>query len=113
MNLILTLFGITALGGLCLGVLRMKKIEFPVLISFGHGGLALVSLVLLLQQVFNNDVNDYTKLSALLFVCAALGGLFAVSFHLRKKDLPPIILAGHGGLAVVAYLLLLKGSDFL
>ena len=113
MDLLVILFGVTALGGAFLGTLRMRKTAFPVFISFGHGALAALCVTLLLLQVINYEVNIFIKLSALLFLCAAMGGLFAVSFHLRGKDLPRGILFSHAGLAIVAFLFLITGHYFI
>jgi hypothetical protein len=42
-----------------------------------------------------------------LFVAAALGGLYLVSHHMRQKPLPNGVIVIHGLVAVVAFLVLL------
>ena len=43
-----------------------------------------------------------------LFVVAAIGGFTLLSFHLRKRSLPIPLMLVHGGVAVVAFLVLLS-----
>jgi hypothetical protein len=44
-----------------------------------------------------------------LFVAAALGGFFLVSFHVRRQRLPSAVVVVHALVAVSAFLLLLAG----
>lgn len=106
----IVLFGIAAVGGLALATLRFKGKEFPMPLSLLHGVIAASGLVTLILYVLNNTVASIVTLALILFVVAALGGFVAFTFHLRKKQLPIPLMLIHAAVAVLAYILLLKGA---
>ena len=103
MTLPIVLFGITALGGAFLGILRFQGKPFPMAVSVIHGLVAAAGLVTLTIAVVGNEVHSLVRYSLILFLVAALGGFVAFSFHLRKKELPIPLMLIHAAAAVVAY----------
>lgn len=103
------LFGLAALGGLLMAVIRWRGAPRPPdWLAMGHGLLAAAGLTLLIHAAVTSDVPALAQLSLGLFVVAALGGaLLNLRFHARQLALPKAWIAGHALLAVVAYGLLL------
>ena len=77
-----------------------------------HGVAAAAALVILLWAVVQTGAGGAGGAVAWalgLFVAAALGGFFLVSFHVRKRRLPSPVVVIHALVAVAAFLLLLGG----
>lgn len=53
-------------------------------------------------------VGTMPTVALVLFLLVAIGGFTLLSFHLRKKSLPIPLILVHGGVAVVAFLMLLS-----
>jgi len=105
------LFAIAALGGLTMAVMHFRgKTPPPVALALLHGAFAASGIVVLLLAVW--PVFSGRAAWALgLFVLAALGGFtLALGFHRRGKPLPSGLVAGHGVLAVIAFLILLTAA---
>jgi hypothetical protein len=102
------LFAIAALGGLTMAVMHFRgRTPPPVALAMLHGAFAASGLVALTLAVWPH-FSGRAALALGLFVLAALGGFtMAVGFHRRGKPLPSGLVAGHGALAVIAYLILL------
>ncbi len=104
------LFAIAATGGLVLVALRMRGENPPLVIAMAHGALAASGLVALALPVLSGQAGGQVRTAFILFVVAALGGFFLLSFHLRKKLIPLPVAAVHALLAVTAFGLLLLRS---
>jgi glucose uptake protein GlcU len=72
-----------------------------------HGMLAGTGVLLLLLGVWDIGFGTTHTWALVLFVAAALGGLYLVSHHMRQKPLPNGVIVIHGLVAVVAFLVLL------
>lgn len=104
------LFGVAALGGVMLAILRLRERPLPLPLSLVHGAVAALALVWLIVAAFTQPVPGAVWLALALFVVVALGGFLSFSYHLRGLSLPKPLLFIHGGAAVVAYGLLLYGT---
>lgn len=103
------LFTIAALGGATLLAVRAKSGENPpTALALVHGGAAAAALVALLVPVATSEVSTTTLVATGLFVVAALGGFALFASHLRGKRISIPIVLVHGGVAVVAFVLLLS-----
>ena len=110
MILSLILFAISAAGGAVLALLRIKSTELPPMaLALVHGGVGAAALVSLLVQVIGGTAPDIARIALVVLFVAAIGGFVLFSFHLRKKPLPIGLVCGHGLIAVVGFVLLLKG----
>lgn len=105
----LIVFALAAVGGLVLLRLHVKHDDAPLGLAALHGLLAATGLVLLLWFVLQNGASGLLWASVALFVVAALGGFVLITKHLRGESLPNGLMYGHGGAAVVAFILLLIG----
>jgi uncharacterized membrane-anchored protein len=104
------LFAIAALGGLAMAYIHFKKDRNPPgALAALHGVLAATALVILLWVVVQTSVSASITWALGLFVVAALGGFFLVSYHIRKQRLPSPVVVIHALVAVVAFALLLVG----
>lgn len=103
------LFALAAIVGLYMGVLHSRgRTPPPVLAAVLHGVLAVSAVVLLLLGVMQVGLGATVHSWSLgFFVIAALGGLYLVSFHIRRKPLPGGVIVIHGLIAVIAFLILL------
>jgi hypothetical protein len=105
----LVLFAIAAVGGATLAVMRLTNRPLPLALALGHGAIAATGLVVLIAAVVGAAaVGTMLAAALVLFVIAAIGGFTLLSFHLRKKSLPIPLMLLHGGVAVVAFLVLLS-----
>jgi len=101
------LFAIAAVGGLSLASLKFLGKSLPMPLAFAHGAFAAAGLVTLIIRVAGSAASTLLNVSLLLFVIVAAGGFTLFSFHLRKKELPALLIAVHGLGAVVSFVLLL------
>ena len=102
-------FAVAAVFGLYMAVQHFRGRTPPAAgVAITHGLLAVIAVVLLLLGVMNVGFGASVHTWALvLFVVAALGGLYIVSFHMRGRPLPGGVIVVHGLVAVVAFLILL------
>lgn len=105
----LVLFAIAAAGGLLLAYLRIADKPLPMPLALLHGALAAAGLIALALGALGGGAAQ-ARAALGLFVVAALGGFALFSFHVRKKPLPIAVVAVHGLVAVVAFLLLLASA---
>jgi hypothetical protein len=105
------LFVIAALAGATMAVMHFSgKTPPPVPLAVLHGVFAASGLVVLLLAVWPH-FSGRAVWALGLFVLAALGGFtLALGFHLRGKPLPSGLIAAHGALAVLAFLILLMAA---
>lgn len=104
------LFAIAALGGLTMAYIHFKQNRNPPgALAALHGILGASGLLVLLWAVMQSGAAGAIAWALGLFVAAALGGFYLVSFHIRGLRLPSPVVLIHGAVAVVAFLLLLAG----
>jgi len=104
------LFAIAALGGLTMAYIHFKQDRNPPgALAALHGVAAATALVILLWAVVQTGAGGALAWSLGLFVVAALGGFFLVSYHIRKRRLPSPVVVIHALVAVAAFVLLLGG----
>ena len=110
MNVAAILFGIAALGGIIMAMIRLSGRDYPpAFLAVVHGLFAAAGLVALLMAVFAPGVAASFKIALVLFVVAALGGFWLVSYHLKRQALPIGLMVIHALVAVVAFVILLVG----
>jgi hypothetical protein len=108
LTIVAVIFGVTVLGGLALGIRHFRGQGLPLPLALAHGAAAAVGgLVTFGGGVVKALANGYAGADLGLFVLAALGGFFLLSFHLRKLRLPSPIVVIHALVALAAFGLLL------
>ena len=102
------LFALAAIGGLAMAYIRIRTNSNPPgALAALHGIAAATALVILLWAVVQSSVGTVGAWALGLFVAAALGGFYLVSFHVRKQRLPVPVVVVHGLVAAAAFVLLL------
>jgi hypothetical protein len=81
----------------------------PAALAALHGVVAATALLILIWGVVQSGGSVLLYWALGLFVAAALGGFFLVSFHVRRQRLPSAVVVVHALVAVSAFLLLLAG----
>jgi glucose uptake protein GlcU len=110
MNVAAILFAIAALGGIIMAMIRLSGRDYPpAFLAVVHGLFAAAGLVALLMAVFAPGVATSFKIALVLFVVAALGGFWLVSYHFKRQALPIPLMVIHALVAVVAFIILLVG----
>ncbi len=96
----IVLFLLAALGGLMMafGIFNGAKPKPP--LAVGHGLLAATALVLALLVAIAPGAATLVKYGVAVLVLAALGGAFLLSFHLRDRPHPRLVVVLHALLAV-------------
>ena len=102
------LFGIAALGGVAMGLIRFTSGgNPPSWLAMLHGFLAGAGLTLLAYAVVTMRVPPFATLALLLFAVGAIGGIILnLHYHLREIPLPKWLVVVHAGITVLAFLLL-------
>ena len=104
------LLAIAALGGLTLAVISFKK-QPPPSLAMLHGLLAGAAVTLLLYAYFTVGLPTLACWALLLFLLAALGGVYLnLGFHMKNLALPKGIIAAHAVLAVAGFCMLLLAA---
>lgn len=113
LTIALILFLVAAGVGAAMAVQRLQGQPTPSTgVALAHGGVAAVALVLaIVGALGDTTISGLVWWAVALFVVAALGGaaLF-LGFHLRDRELPVALVLGHGGLALVAFVILLAAA---
>ena len=73
-----------------------------------HGLFAVAGVILLLLGVLEVGWGTVHSWALILFVAAALGGLYLVSHHARGVALPSPVVVIHGLVAAIAFLILVS-----
>ncbi len=109
MKTALALLTITALGGVAMAVTRLgRNANPPSWLAMLHGLLAGSALTLLLYAYFTVGLPALAGWALLLFLAAALGGVYLnLGYHAKAVLLPKAIVVVHAVIAVVGYVLLL------
>lgn len=101
----LILFLIAALLGVYLLTYVLQGKETPKGITFTHGPMAAIALLLLIIYAFMHQPAPW--LSVVIFILAALGGFVLFYRDLTGKSLPMGLALGHGLLAIIGFVSLL------
>ena len=107
---ILVLFAAVAVVGLTMAIGHFRGRSTPIVpLAVLHGLVAAAGLVWLLMIVVGPDeIGVGVKVALGLFLLAAVGGfILALGYHARKRRLSSRLILVHGGVAVVAFLVLL------
>jgi len=102
----IALFAIAAVLGVTILVNWLNKRDAPRGVVYSHGIVAAIALVLLIVYVVNNRSNAPTT-SLVLFVVAAIGGVYMFTRDLNHKNSPIAIAVLHALLAVGGFVALL------
>lgn len=103
--LIIGLFAVAAVIGILIFKNWLTSAKTSRTVVYLHGLFAATALVLLLFFVFRNNANAL-QTSFILFVIAALGGIYMFVRDLRGKFSPTWLAAVHAMLAVAGFLVL-------
>jgi len=107
MNIALALFALAAVAGLSMAVNHFRGRTPPAPpVAALHGIFAASGLVTLLLGVLQAGAAGGSRAALGLFLVAALGGFALLSFHLRGRKLPNVLVVGHALLAVAAFAIL-------
>jgi hypothetical protein len=102
------LFGVSALGGIVIAIMRFTGKETPPMaLALLHGAVAAAGLVALIVAVTGGSLPSQATIALGGFLIAALGGFFLFSFHLRRQALPIPVVVIHGLVAVASFVILL------
>jgi len=100
-------FGLAAMGGATMLVLRLQQKALPMPLAVLHGLGAATGLVCLVVAVAGGSAPRLATYALIGFAGAALGGFYLFSIHLRGKSHPVALILGHGSVAVASFVLLL------
>jgi len=104
----LVVFAVAALGGATLAYMRIVKKDVSLPLAIVHGVFAASGLVLLILGLTGGaGAGSGIKLALGIFLVAAIGGFTLISYHLRSRPLPVPLVLVHGGVAAVAFVILL------
>jgi hypothetical protein len=110
MLLAVLLFGVAAIGGVIMALMRVSGREIPPLwLALVHGVIAASGLVSLIISVAVTASHLPALIALSGFIVAALGGFALFSFHLRRKALPLPLVGVHALVAVLSFGILLWG----
>lgn len=102
------LFAAAIAGGVMMTVLRLRgRKRPPNWLALLHGIGAGAGLVVLLIAALGPGIPGWGRISLAVFLLTALGGFGLLSYHMRGRALPVSLIAVHGVVAVVAFVLLL------
>ncbi len=102
----LALFAVAAVLGLIAALPALKGKTPPLVVALLHGAAGASGLVALALSALGPTASGSSRVSLLLFVGAALGGFVLIARHFKKKPLPGGLVLAHGGIAVLAFLVL-------
>lgn len=107
MTYAVALFAAAAVAGLSMAIGHFRGRTPPApLVAALHGVFAASGLLVLLLAVVRAGTVGAGRTALGLFLLAALGGFALLSFHLRGRKLPNVLVAGHALLAVCAFVIL-------
>jgi len=106
------LFAISAAGGLVMaGVRTFGDRNPPAWLAMLHGLLAGAGLTLLLFATFTVGLPRYAAWAVILFLLAAIGGVFLNLRYQEKRELlPKPVMYLHASVAVVGFILLIVAA---
>src|SRR5690554_6885077 len=101
----IALFALTAVLGLSILIKWLTNKEASRTVIYSHGIFAVIALLLLVVYAVQNPDN-FPKVSIILFVLAAIGGLYMFVLDLKKKASPLAITFIHALVAVGGFVTL-------
>jgi len=102
----IAIFALTAVLGLGILIKWLSKKDASRTVVYSHGIFAVIALLLLVLYSIQN-LDNFPKVSIILFVLAAIGGLYMFVLDLKKKASPLIITFIHALIAVGGFVTLL------
>lgn len=99
------IFALAAILGIYLINYIFKDKDTPKGVVMIHGAFAALGIVLLIIYFFSSHSSPV--LSLILFVLAAIGGFFMVWRDVTLRPVPKFVVAGHGLIAIVAFICLI------
>jgi hypothetical protein len=108
----IALFAIAAAGGLVMaGVRTFGERNPPAWLAMAHGLLAGAGLTLLLFAAFTVGLPRFAVWAVVLFVLAALGGVFLnLGYQEKRELLPKPVMYLHAAVAVAGFVLLIVAA---
>ena len=104
----LVLFGIAALGGVAMAVIRFRGAERPPTgFALLHGAFAAAGIIVLIVAMLSTPNPAQARTALVLFIVAALGGFYLFAQHVQKRALPIPVILVHALIAVIGFLILL------
>lgn len=102
------LFLIAATFGLIILTAILKNKPTPKAAVFAHGPIAATALILVILYYLNDHADHLLKISIVIFILAALGGLTMFTLDvIKKKPVPKLIAVIHPIAAVTALIILI------
>lgn len=99
------IFSLTAILGMLLLSYVLTNKDTPKGISFIHGPLGAIGIIILLVYAFIHNHSPIVSLT--LFILAALGGFMLIHRDITGKPLPYWLAIGHGLTALTGFIFLL------
>jgi len=105
----IVLFAVAAVGGITIVTLYKRgKLSLP--LALVHGAVAAAGVIVLIVAAVQGQTTTAGIVALVLFLIAALGGLYLIYSHLTKKMLPQAVIGIHAAVAIIAFLVLLFGG---
>jgi len=104
------LYVIAATGGLIMALRIFQEKPSPAILAILHLAFTGAGSLTLATFIFSGTVDSLFTLALVLYVIAALGGLFLGSFRFRDSYPPKAVVVIHAGVAVAGTLTLLMAS---
>lgn len=105
----LVCFAVAAVLGVTMAALYQKG-KLSLNLAAAYGLFAVIGLVLLIIAAAQGLLTTIGIVAMIVFILAAGGGAILIFNHLTKHALPKPLIAIHGCIAVIAFLLLLFGA---
>jgi hypothetical protein len=102
----LGLFAVGALVGLIMAARFFSGKMPPMLMPMLHGLFVVSGVVTLYLAISAGGLSQYATYALYIFLAAAVGGLYLVSFHLRGKAPPNGVIVVHALVAAAGFVLL-------
>jgi hypothetical protein len=112
METAVVIFAISAVGGIVMAGIRFGgKPHPPTWLAMLHGFLSAAALTLLIYAACTVGLPSLANVAIVLFVVAALGGVFMnLNFHWKMLPLPKWLVVVHALIAVAGFLCLLVAA---
>ena len=106
------LLAISAVGGLTMAGIRFGgKPRPPTWLAMLHGFLSAAAVTLLAYAAFTVGIPMVAQWALILFVLAALGGVFMnLNYHWKLLPLPKWLVLVHAAIAVTGFVLLIAAT---
>lgn len=98
---------LAAIAGVTMLAIILKQQPIPAALPVAHGVLAAPGVLLAFLVAFRQSAYPLLCVALGAFILAGLGGLFLLSFHIRKKPFPMPVVYLHGAVAAVGVIVLI------